>query len=241
MALFDSRSLSRRDRQPEVMDQPGLDPDLHRDALLALERINRISRTSQAHWPEIAQLAHRHTERPLRVLDIACGGGDVACAVARIGRRRGVDLEIAGCDLSSEAIARAQERARKEDLDIDFFQCDVTADRLPESDAMICSLFLHHLTANQIVALLRSLAAPPCRLVQVSDLVRSRLGHAYAYAGSRLLTRSPVVHVDALLSVRAALTRAEVGRLAERAELTDAVVRRQFPQRFLLTWKRGAA
>ena len=42
--------------------------------------------------------------------------------------------------------------------------------------------------------------------VLVDDLVRSRLGFALVLAGSYLLTRSPVVHTDGPLSVRAALS-----------------------------------
>jgi hypothetical protein len=39
-------ALDNRDRQPEVMDQPGLDPREHAKALTGLRRINTISRCS---------------------------------------------------------------------------------------------------------------------------------------------------------------------------------------------------
>ena len=37
------KGLQRRDRQPEVMDQPGLDPGEHARALAGLRLINGIS------------------------------------------------------------------------------------------------------------------------------------------------------------------------------------------------------
>jgi hypothetical protein len=59
-----------------------------------------------------------------------------------------------------------------------------------------------------------------------------------ACAGTRLLSRSPVVHVDGPRSVAAAFTPAEALDLAQRAGLTGATVVRRWPCRFLLTWRR---
>lgn len=224
------------------MDQPDLDPVLHAQALDGLARINAISRTAATLWPDIARLARTlGSRRPLRLLDVACGGGDVTVALARRARREGVALEVSGCDLSSTALDRGRELARRAGAGVSFFELDVTRGALPQYDAVICSLFLHHLDANRVVSLLRALAKPPCRLLLVSDLVRSRLGYLYAWFGSRCLTRSEVVAVDALLSVRAAFTVAEITSLAERAGLSGVRVRRRFPQRFLLAWEREAS
>ena len=64
----------------------------------------------------------------------------------------------------------------------------------------------------------------------------TRHGRHLVEEGSRLLTRSPIVHVDGPLSVRAAFTVAEARQLAERAGLSGATIRRHWPQRFLLSW-----
>jgi hypothetical protein len=74
MPMFLS-ALPRR-LQPELMDQPGLDPARHRQALRGLRRINFWSRSAGILWPALAGLA-RAAQRPLRVLDQATGGGDV--------------------------------------------------------------------------------------------------------------------------------------------------------------------
>ena len=239
MALSDFRSLGARNRQPETMDHPDLDPDRHREALRALARINRISRTARRYWPEIGLLARRLGRHPVHLLDVACGGGDVAMALARIADRSGVDLRIDGCDLNSEALDHARRHAEREGSAVGFFQLDATDAPLPEYDVVISSLFLHHLDDDQAVDLLGRLARAARHLLQVSDLVRSSLGYAYAYAGSRLLTRSPVVHGDAVLSVAAAFTRAEAAGLARRAGLSGVEIRTSFPERFLLIWRRA--
>ena len=93
--------LSARCRLPEVMDSPGLEPERHRRALRALGRINALSRSAAALWSEIEPLARERGGR-LRVVDLACGGGDNALALSRMARRRGLDVELAGCDSSVE-------------------------------------------------------------------------------------------------------------------------------------------
>lgn len=238
MALNDFNSLGARDRRPEIMDQPGLDPSLHRGALRALGRINRISGTAGRLWPEIERLSGRLGGRKLRVLDVACGGGDVAIAIDQLAARRGVSLEVTGCDLSSEALAYARAGALREGAGVSFLEGDVFGDPLPSCDAIVSSLFLHHLETGGAVELLRRMAATARHLVLLSDLLRSRLGRAYAYLASRLLTRSPIVRNDAMLSVAAAFTASEARELALRAALDDAEIHTHFPQRFLLVWRR---
>src|SRR5262245_61489219 len=48
-----SASLTQRNLQPEVMDQPGLDPVEHERALRALVRINLLSNTAGILWGPI--------------------------------------------------------------------------------------------------------------------------------------------------------------------------------------------
>src|SRR4051812_15913396 len=93
-------SLVRRERIPELMDDPGLDPAEHRLALAGLARINRISRSAAILRPHIRQLARAFAGRPVRILDIATGSGDVPLSLVRWATWAGVRLEAAGCDVS---------------------------------------------------------------------------------------------------------------------------------------------
>jgi hypothetical protein len=75
-------------------------------------------------------------------------------------------------------------------------------------------------------------------LILVNDLCRSHWGLALAHFAGRVLTRSPVVRVDAVRSVRAAFTLAEVRALAAAAGLQGAQLARRWPARYLLSWQR---
>jgi ubiquinone/menaquinone biosynthesis C-methylase UbiE len=234
MPMFLS-ALPRR-LQPEVMDQPGLDPARHRQALRGLRRINLWSRSARTLWPALASLA-RVTPRPLRVLDLATGGGDVPIRLWHRARRVGLSMTIEGCDVSSVAVEHAISEAERRDAAVRFFVADALNATLPDGyDAIVCSLFLHHLTAEQAVSLLRRMGAAAGRLVLVNDLVRSRIGLWVARVGTRLLSLSRVVHVDGPRSVEGAFTIPEARVLADRAGLHGAMVERRWPCRFLLTW-----
>lgn len=220
------------------MDDPRLEETAHRDALAGLERLNRASGVARRLWRRIEATARRHAG-PVEVLDVACGAGDTAIALARRARAAGLPVRVSGCDVHPTALAHARRRAQAAGVNVTFFETDVLrAPPRPRFDVICCSLFLHHLDDDQVIALLAGLRRAARRMVVVTDLRRSALGYVLAWAGARVLTRSRVCHVDAPRSVRAAFSGPELARLAARAGMGDGRLRRQWPQRFYLTWTR---
>lgn len=230
--------LAVRRLQPERMDDPTLDGELHRQALGGLSRLNSLGGAARLIWPGLRDLSKR-LGRALRVLDIATGGGDVPLALWRIARRQRLQIEFAGCDVSSRAIHFAQAQADSAAAPLKFFQHDALGQTLPTGyDAVICSLFLHHLQCEQASELLRRMADAGGSLLIVSDLLRSRSNWLLTYLASRTLTRSPVVHADGPMSMEAAFNLQEVRQLVVEAGLVGATLRRAWPCRFILEWNR---
>jgi 2-polyprenyl-3-methyl-5-hydroxy-6-metoxy-1,4-benzoquinol methylase len=230
-------SLVTRRRRPELMDQPHLGTAEHARALVGLRRINRVSRTDAILWRSIACLARTAAGRPIRVLDVASGGGDVPIALARRAMRARLDVQVEGCDMSEGAVRFAQHHATKLGAAVRFFSLDARADAIKGYyDILTCSLFLHHLDDADAVALLRKMAEVTRRLLLVDDLVRGRAGYALAWWGCRLLSRSPIVHHDGPLSVASSFTPAEALELARRAGLERVRIALHWPRRFLLSW-----
>ncbi len=232
-------TIDRRRRVDERMDQSGLDAGLHMQALCGLERINRISRTAAVLWSALEDLASRPDRPPLRVLDVACGGGDIALSLAKRARQAKRRVEIDGCDLSNTAVDYASKRAKTGRIEARFFVHDALGDPLPNGyDVVMNTLFLHHLDEPDAVLLLKNLGGSALELVLVDDLIRSRLGYTMAYVGCRLLSRSAIVHFDGPASVAGAFTKEEALTLAEQAGLQGATAKTHWPQRFLLRWTR---
>jgi SAM-dependent methyltransferase len=226
-----------RRREPELMDQPGLDEDRHIAALRGLERINRWSGSAAILWPAIRMQAFLARPSVLRVLDVASGAGDVAIRLWQWARAAQLLLDVAGCDCSRTALAHARRVASAQQADVHFFEWDALTGSLPEGyDVVASSLFLHHLDEEAAVGLLRRMAAAARRLVLVNDLRRTTAGLLLAYVGTRMLSASPVVHRDGPLSVAAAFTPNELRALAKQAGLAGAVVTRRWPARILLSW-----
>ena len=231
--------LAQRRLVPEVMDDPSLGVDAHREALRGLARLNHASSADAPIWRAIRPAAVRAAEagRPLRVLDVACGGGDVPLALLRRADAEGIALELTGCDISDTALQHARDAARRQRCNARFIRRDVLSDGLPAGfDVATSSLFLHHLERDDAVRAMSAMRGAAGRVI-VSDLERGALGLAAAWVGTRVLSRSRVVHVDGPRSVRAAYTRSELLAVAEEAGLTGATVRRVWPFRVLLTWE----
>ena len=127
-------------------------------------------------------------------------------------------MTIHGWDKSETAIAYARQRANDRQLsDVHFFCQNVLSESFSFSDyydVIMTTLFLHHLDDPEAESLLHRMAKSARCTVLVDDLLRSRWGLLLARVGCRVLSQSPVVHVDGPLSVRSAFQEHEVRSLA---------------------------
>lgn len=230
--------LSRRRRVAEEMDDPRLAVKAHFKALAGLERINRISCVARAIWPRIERIANEQAGA-LRVLDVATGAGDLPRALLRLAKTRGVAIECAGCDISPAALRYARMRSAAAGNPIELFRLDALREPIPSGyDVIVCALLLHHLDGEGAVKLLRSMRNSAGRAVLADDLSRDPIGLAMAWAGTRVLSLSPVVHADGTRSVRAAFTMEEAAELARAAGLEGASITPHWPRRWLMEWRR---
>jgi 2-polyprenyl-3-methyl-5-hydroxy-6-metoxy-1,4-benzoquinol methylase len=234
-------SLEKRAAEEEMMDDPAIDSGRFIGSLDGLRRVNVATRSAHIVWPLLRDTAATISDRPMRVLDVACGGGDTIVTLSRWAKRKGIALKIDGCDLSPLAVAHARNRAEEAGVNTHVFELDVAADSMPEGyDLIMCSLFLHHLSAADATRFLRSACSMAERAVVVHDLVRSRFGYWLAWFGTRALLCNDVCRHDGPLSVSKAFTLREMERIAEDAGVDGAQLSRKFPGRFLWVWNKAA-
>ena len=227
------RSLTR-----EYMDDHTPPPAVVDEVYRFLGAINRWLGGTRATLRRFGELSGEWAPgQRITVLDVACGGGDQARALIQWGRLRGVDLRVTALDISPEALDCARRRG-PDDARLRFVCADVH--RAPHHDGafdyVVCTLFLHHLTDEEVVRTLRSFDRLATRGIVVNDLVRG-LRH---YLWSWLFTRpfNAVLRHDGPLSVRRAFRPAELSALARGAGLSWLSLRTHFGHRMTLAGDR---
>ncbi|EMI41186.1 MULTISPECIES: methyltransferase domain-containing protein [Pirellulaceae] len=224
-----------RCRVEEKMDAPDLSADRHRAALAGLRRLNRISGVSSALFRQLVRLsAASRSNRPLRVLDVASGSGDLPIDWLKMARRRRMPLAVTALDRSELAMQTAADAARREGVELGTVCRDCLRDGLPSGfDVVTSSLFMHHLDPPDVSKLIQEMWRVSNRAIVICDLERSRVNLGLIATSAHLVTRSDVVHFDASASVRAAYTRGEFATLLHQALGFSVPVKTSFPCRFI--------
>lgn len=234
--------MRQRIRTDELMDNPAISAAEHNHALAGLARLNAWSRSHRLLWHGLAMHARRANRegRTLRVIDVATGSGDAPIALAQRARREGVQIAWTLVDSSAHALRVAREHAHRAHVAVDTLVADIVAVPLPiQGDVVTCSLFLHHCERDGAVRALKHMTQAAQVAVGITDLDRTRRGLLLAWLGSRLLSRSPVVHFDALASVRAAWTPSEMLAIAQDAGVAHPQVELRWPARWTLWCNTG--
>jgi 2-polyprenyl-3-methyl-5-hydroxy-6-metoxy-1,4-benzoquinol methylase len=230
--------MQYRHLESEEMDDAELNPDAHQLALAGLARLNQVSFSAPSIWNALrnAGALGGSGTHPLRILDLATGGGDLPVYLGLRARKLDIPLSLMGIDRSPVALTSARTLADRHGVAVEWACLDVTCDPIPPADWITCSLFLHHLSDDQAVALMRSMAAAASQGIIVNDLERSPLNRRLVWLGSRLLSHSPIVHRDSDRSVCASFTLEETTLLLKAAGLHGTRPERRFPCRFQWTW-----
>lgn len=230
-------NLERRNMQPELMDDPSMSRDNLREALAGLRKINKVSRVAPILWNTIRDWLNEHGRRSFSLLDVACGDGEVLRDIARKAHRAGYVVSTCGIDINPHAVALAKERQKESGIKGEYL-CQSALEPLPGGyDVVISTLFLHHLKDSEIPTFLQSLSQAATGLVMVHDIERSYLGYTLALVGPKIFSSSQVTRLDAIHSIRGALSKNEVLAYCRGAKIYAATLKSTWPCRWLLFWK----
>lgn len=231
----------RRAQLVERMDEPCTREEL-RACLRDLARVNRWLLAVRPVLGWLDSLGLERADRPVRVLDVGCGYGDVLRRIERWARERGVAMELTGIDLNPDAVAIAEEASHGASA-IAWVQADVFAYEPPKPlDVVLTSLFTHHLADEDVVRFVAWMEANAGTGWFIHDLVRHptpyHLFRALAW-GTRL---HPFVQNDGPISIRRAFVPEEWRALCAKAGLgaEDVTVRPYTPGKLCVMRRKQA-
>ena len=144
--------FSRRAEGQELMDLPCSYEDFH----ACLRDLNQINLLTLGFRPTLQWLNRltsqfkQSTRRPLHIVDVGCGGGDMLRRVQRWAGRRQLEVKLTGIDLNPYA-ALAAKKLGSENDSIEWITGDAFSYPLSEEiDVVISSLFTHHLAEEDL-------------------------------------------------------------------------------------------
>lgn len=230
------RGLSRRSSEPEWLDGAGAQTPELESFLRDLARLNGVMLGHRAviAWLRRA-LKDTPRDRPLTLIDVGCGYGDLLRAIRRWANKRHVPLRLIGIDLSPETVRIARSAGHDNDA-IEYCVGDIFAFRPSEPvDLVVSSLLAHHFSDRLIVEFLRWMEATAQRGWLIYDLQRHPVPHFFIGLIGRMTRLNPLMIGDGRISVARSLTRAEwTNRIAGAGIAREAVQVRWFLFRFVI-------
>lgn len=207
----------------ELLDDPAAAPAQVCESLRNIARANRwFGGASAVRFGLERALPSRVARRPLTLLDVGTGIGDLPHMAVAWAARRGVSLRPVGL----ERHGAAARLARQSGLTAVVGDGGALPFRSASVDLVLLSQVAHHFAPGAIVRLLRECARVARQAVIVADLRRSTLAaFGFRLAGTLLRFDADTLR-DGVTSLRRGFTEASLEALLAEAGVVAQVARR---------------
>ena len=217
---------------PEILDSDNCSPADVQATLRDLGRVNRWFGGVATTQKMVERAAQASGVKHFSLLEVAAGSGEVPGKVQQRLARRGITLDVTLLDRQRSHLPRANHSVVGDALVLPFGD--------GAFDLVSCSLFAHHLDAQQLAQFVGEGLRVSRRALLINDLVRHPLHLALAYAGYPVM-RSRVAWLDGLTSVRRAYVPEEIRSMLASA-FSQTEVRVEISRHYLfrmgvIVWK----
>lgn len=233
--------FKNRSYQLERIDTGDYTPEEYEVCLSELRLINRWIGDIYALKATLLKEIERQNLQEFSVLDVGAGSGELLREIAKFALKENRKAKLSGLEYN-ELSAKSILSESKSFQGISAIRGDAFSIPFSDNsfDYIICSLFTHHFTDENVVKILAEMKRVSQRGVYVIDLHRHPIAYGLYKAFCVACRISNLVHEDGSLSVLRGFKPKELIDLAEKAKMENISVTRHFPFRLVLKSERGA-
>lgn len=231
--------LRTRSTEPEWMDGDDVSEAEFAACLHDLARVNSVTLARPPTLNFVAKACARADRRPLTLLDVGYGAGDMLRAISRQAKRHGTNMRLIGIDLNPRSLPAAR-GATPPGMAIEYRTGDLfTLFEDEPIDLVVSSLVTHHMSNAEILRFIGWMEQRARVGWFINDLHRHPIAYHGFWALSAAMRWHPFVRHDGPLSVARSFQKADWNRLLHQAGVDRAArVKWHVPFRYCVTrWR----
>jgi 2-polyprenyl-3-methyl-5-hydroxy-6-metoxy-1,4-benzoquinol methylase len=157
----------------------------------------------------------------ITIADLGCGSGEMVRLISKLASENKQRVSLTGIDANANIIEYAK-RSKVNDS-IVFESVNIFSNQFKERkfDIIVCTLFLHHFSDEELVTLFKSFKQQANIGIIVNDIHRHPLAYYSIKWLTQLFSKSAMVKFDAPLSVLRAFTKSELKNILSKAEISN--------------------
>lgn len=213
-----------RTDEEEIMDDFSIEGSILDKTLNQLANINKWLGGNGVTINGLKKMLKKQPkEKPITIIDLGCGGGDMLRLIADYGRKVGYKFKLIGVDANEYTVAHAKKKSQAYQ-EIHFLQQDIFSKEFNNIsyDIVIATLFLHHFKEQQIIELLQSTLKKASIGVLINDLHRHRLAY-YLFKLLSLTIKNKMVKEDGLISILRGFKRIELIEISKKINVKSTI------------------
>lgn len=217
-------NTKERSSQIELMDDFSVEGNLLRESLDSIANINKWLGGNLVTLNGLKKVLKKHTiNKPITMLDMGCGNGDMLREVAKFGKKAGYNFILIGIDANQHTIDYAKELSVNYP-EISYLYQDVFSEEFQhlQYDLVLATLFLHHFNEDDIVKLLAPILKKAKLGMVVNDLNRNIIAY-YLFSFLCLFIKNKMTKEDGLVSILRAFKKSDLERITQKLNAKSTI------------------
>ena len=217
-------NTKERSSQIELMDDFSVEGNLLHESLNSLANINKWLGGNFVTLNGLKKVLKNHDKnKPLIILDMGCGNGDMLREVAKFAKNEGYNFALIGIDANQHTVDYAKELSVNYP-EISYLKQDVFSEEFQhlQFDLVLATLFLHHFNEDDIVKLLTHILKKANLGIVVNDLNRNKIAY-YLFSFLCLFIKNKMTKEDGLISILRAFKKADLERISEKLHAKSTI------------------